>query len=500
MDKYFQENKPVAGLGRASLHSSVIALAAKGIGIVSQVVSMIVLARLLSPHDVGLTATIFALIAFGPMLVDLGTSEATSQKTHITEAEVTSLFWLNVAIGLVLTIVFAASSGFIAAVYGEPALSGIALAASLTFVTAGFSTQHSALLRRAMQFRSLAVIDICANLLSSVLSIVMALTGWGYWALVVKNVSMPVLTLAGVWISCPWIPGRPQLTAEAKTSVRFGLGVAGFTMTDSIAQSADRLAIGYFFGAGALGYYQNAFLFYTDLLNLLVSPLHNIAVSSLSKLKNNLEEFRRSWNVALSTLSFLSALAFAVLAVTGPDLIAILLGQKWAASGPLLCIFAVRGIAQAVERTLGWLHVPTGRSDRWMRWGFFSAIGQVLAVAAGLPFGLIGVTTTCAIAAYILFLPALIYAGRPAGIRTNDVLAAVGPQTVAGLITVALGLTIRELFLADIGVFARFFLSSVICTSVYLVVAIVIFRVTEPLRLGLSVLRDFNPIRSLRSS
>lgn len=271
-------------------------------------------------------------------------------------------------------------------------------------------------------------------------------------------------------------------------------------MTDSIAQSADRLAIGYFLGPGALGYYQNAYLFYTNLLSLLVSPLHNIAVSSLSKLKNNLDDFRRSWSVALSTLSFVSALAFALLAVTGSDLIVMLLGEKWAAAGPLLCIFSVRGIAQAVERTLGWLHVPTGRSDRWMRWGFFNAIFQVLAVAGGLPFGLIGVTVAYAIAAYILFLPALVYAGRPAGISTNDVVAAVGPQTVAGLITIAFGLVVREAFLGDVSPITRFFVSLFGCTFVYLTVVMVVFKVTRPVQLGLSVLRDFNPMRLLRSS
>ena len=97
--------------------------------------------------------------------------------------------------------------------------------------------------------------------------------------------------------------------------------------------------------------------------------LHNVAVSSLSKLRDNLAELKRSWAAALSTLSFISAAAFAGLAVTGQDFVVMLLGEKWVPVGPLLCIFAVRGIAQGTERTLGWLQVVAGRSDRWMRWG-----------------------------------------------------------------------------------------------------------------------------------
>jgi len=499
-DRYFQENKPVAGLGRASLHSGIIVFGGRLVSVASQVVSMIVVARLLNPHDFGLTATVFALIGFGPMLIDLGTSDATSQKTHISRAEVSYLFWLNAAIGVVLALLLIASGSFIASFYNEPAMNSIAAVSALTFIAVGLSTQHLALLRRAMQFRSLAILDICSNGIGNILSIVMALTGWGYWALVAKPVAMAVISAIAAWIACPWLPGWPKRTEETDSSVRFGLGIAGFTLTDTFAQSFDRLTLGYFYGVATLGFYQNAFLFYTNLLNLLIGPLHNIAVSSLSKLRGNLVEFRKSWATALSTVSFVSTLAFAVLAVTGPDVVTILLGQKWAPAGPVLCLFALRGIAQSIERTLGWLHVSTGNSDRWMRWGVLSAVCQVAAVAIGLPFGIMGVAATSAVAIYMLFVPALVYAGRPAGIGVKDVLAAVGPQTAAGLIAVAIGLGVRETLLVELSQWPRFLIASTLSLTIYLVVAIVIFRVTQPMYLALSTLRSFSQKRLLGNS
>lgn len=498
--RYFQENAPVPGLGRASVHSGVMMMAAKLIGVVYQLTSIIVLGRLLSPHDFGITATIFALIAFGPMLVDFGTSESTSQKAHITEVEVSSLFWFNTAIGLALTIIFAACGGLIAKIYNEPALREISVVSSLTFIASALPIQHTALLRRAMQFRRLALIDIVSNAVSATVGITMAYYGWGYWSLVIKLVLQYFLVVIGAWISCPWVPGRPQLTPETKSSVRFGFGVTGFTMTDWLAQSFDRIALGYFFGFGALGYYQNAFNFYSNLMNLVAGSLHNIAVSSLSKLRSNLNDFRTSWARALSTVSFFSSLAFALVAVSGQDLIVILLGQKWAESGLLLSIFAVRGIAQISERTIGWLHVPLGRSDRWMRWGFVSAICQILAVSAGLPWGPIGVAVACAITMYLLFVPALTYAGQPALIGARDVLAAAGPPTAAGLVAVAIGILARNYLLADVPALVRLFASSLICLSVYITLTVVIFKIIQPLQLALSVVRDFIPARLLRNS
>ena len=494
-ERYFEENKPYSGLGRASLRSGVTVVAARGVNIFVQLASTVLLARLLSPHDFGLVAMVVALVGFAPMLIDLGTSEASAQKTHITQSEISSLFWLNFALGAVLTILLAASSGLIARFFGEPSLTGIVLVLSITFILGAISNQHYALMRRVMEFHRIAMVDICANVVGSIVSVAMAFDGWGYWSLVAKPVVTSVMTVVGVWLCCPWIPGRPRPSRDVKELVGFGLGVTGFTMTDYVARSADRVALGYFYGAGPLGYFQNAFTIYSNLLSILTEPLHNIAVSGLSKLRNDPDELKRSWAVALSSLAFFSSAAFAVLAVTGQDFVVILLGSKWTPAGPLLCILAVRGITQSVERTMGWLHVPTGRSDRWMKWGVFSAICQLLALFAGLPFGPTGVAITYTIATFCLFVPALAYAGRPLGINVADVLRAVGPQIASGLIVVAFGFTLQQLFLTGLSPIPRFLISVPVCTCAFIVVAAGVFRVTGPLRLAFSLFRNFSSVR-----
>jgi PST family polysaccharide transporter len=492
VDRFFSENKAHAGLGRQSVHSGIVLVVARAVNMIVQVGSTILLARMLSAEDYGLVAMVFALLAFAPMLIDLGTTDAFVQKTRVTRADVSTLFFINLAIGASLAFVFVGVSPLIAAFYSEPALTSIALASSLIFIVTALSTQHYALMRRAMEFHRLAMIETVSNVASSIIAIVMAFTGWGYWALVAK----PILALGfgaiGVWASCPWFPERPRMTPAVKEMLRFGLGVTGFTMTDSVARSADRVALGYFYGAGPLGFYQNALLLYENILGLLTAPLHNVAVSSLSKLRNQVEALKRSWSAALSSVAFVSCLGFAGLAVVGDDFTVLLLGQKWEPAGPLLCIFAIRGIAHVAERSLGWLHVAAGRSDRWMRWGFFSALFQLAALLAGVPFGLIGVATAHAIATFCLFVPALVYAGQPFGIGARDVLRAVGPQIVAALITVAIGHTAQHLLLADYSGLARLAISVCICLAVYLAVAVGLFRVTGPIELGLSVMRDLS--------
>ena len=470
-------------------------VAGRGVNVLVQFASTILLARLLSPHEFGLVAMVTALVLFAPILVDLGTTDASTQKTQITHVEISALFWLNITLGGTLTVVFAAGSGLIGTFYGEPALTGIALMSSLTFTLTAVSIQHYALMRRAMEFQRIAIIDLSSNAISSGVSVVLAFIGWGYWALVAKPIVQLSLSAFGAWMSCPWRPSRPSISTEAKELVSFGLGVTGFTVMDTLSRSADRIALGYFNGAGSLGYFQNAFLLYDNLLNMVAGPMHNIGVSSLSKLRHNVPELRRSWSAALSSMTFFCAPTFALLAVTGQDLVVVLLGQKWAPAGPLLCVFAIRGIANSVERTMGWLHVVAGRSDRWMRWGVISAVCQFVALMAGLPFGAMGVAVAYTIAMFCLFVPALVYSGRPVGIGVSDVLSATVPQMASAVIAVAFGLTIQRLFLLECPELVRLFVSIPVCVTIYAAMVLGVFRVTGPLKLASSLLHDFSPLK-----
>jgi PST family polysaccharide transporter len=158
-------------------------------------------------------------------------------------------------------------------------------------------------------------------------------------------------------------------------------------------------------------------------------------------------------------------------------------------------VFAIRGIANCVERTMGWLHVVAGRSDRWMRWGVFSAICQLVALMAGLPFGAMGVAIAYTAAMFLLFVPALAYSGYPVGIGVRDVLSATGPQMGSAIIAVVVGFALQQLFLLELSELARFIVSIPICLATYLAIVLGVFRVTEPLKLASALLRDFGPLR-----
>jgi polysaccharide transporter, PST family len=491
MRNYFGENKPSEDFTGGSLRGGVVSLAARAINALVQVVSVIVLARLLSPEDYGLVSMVTAIIGIAPLLIDLGTRDAVIQQPHITQGEISTLFWMTFALGCLFAGLAAASGPLIAGFYGEPRLTIVAAVSSFSLFGMSLSYQHQALMRRAMMYRDLAMIDIIGNLVATGVAIAMAFRGWAYWSLVLRPVLISVVTTLCVWWKCRWLPGRPAFTSGVKQMLIFGLHWVGFSGIDFAGKFGDRIAIGYAGGAIGLGYYQKACLAYDNCLDLVTTPLHAVAAVGLSKLRNDVEGLWQSWSKALSTLAFCAMPAFGILAVTSRDVLVLALGEKWAPASVLLSILALRGIPHVIDRTVGWLHAAAGRADRFMRWGLISTIAQLVALFVGLPFGTMGVAWSYVVCTYILFVPAIAYSGAPFGIGVGKVLRVVGPQMIGALAATALGFVLRSTVFAETGVVLRTILLVASFSVVYLLIVLGLFRVRTPLQVCRSVLQSY---------
>jgi PST family polysaccharide transporter len=277
-----------------------------------------------------------------------------------------------------------------------------------------------------------------------------------------------------------------------------GLHSVGFSVTDFVAGSSDRIAIGHRSGATSLGHYQNAMLVYDSMIGLLMTPAHGVAVASLSKSAHDLTELRRLWRKALLTLEFYAMPAFGMLAVTSQDLIVLLLGNKWAPAGVLLGILSLRGIPHTVERTLGWLHVSAGRTDRWMRWGIFAMCAQLVALFSGLPFGPTGVAVAYVVCMFLLFVPAIAYAGKPLGIHASDVIGAIWRPLAASLSAAAIGMALKYTLLIEWGAFERLVTLALVYAVAYLLISVGALGVRMPVRVLLALIRDVLPVRVAR--
>ena len=169
-----------------------------------------------------------------------------------------NLFWVNVGVGGVVTLVVAASAPAIAWFYREPRLIGITLVLSITFLLTTSAVQHIALLTRQMRFGAIATIEVTRVLGGYLTGIGMALSGYGYWALVGASLMQVVIRLVLSWLISGRQPRLFSRNAQTRHLLSFGANITIGNLINTLARGLDNVLIGRFFGPVAVGLYSRA--------------------------------------------------------------------------------------------------------------------------------------------------------------------------------------------------------------------------------------------------
>jgi O-antigen/teichoic acid export membrane protein len=374
-----------------SVRGGLVTLTSQGAQFILQSVSTVVLARLLTPADFGLVAMVTAITGLGQGFADLGLSEATVQREKISHRQVSTLFWINVSIGLALMLVAAGLAPVLALVYREPRLKDIGFLMSLTFLIGGLRVQHDALLRRQMRFSSLAIRDVAAYALAVPIAIAMASKGSGYWALVALPLILNLTQMTLSWLMAGWVPGLPRRDAKVGSLISFGGNIAVSYMIYNLNRSADGALIGWYWGAGPLGLYSRAYNLLMLPLRQLGTPARSVAVPALSRIQDDPERFARYYLRAINLIVWISTPIFGFLFVAAEPVIVTMLGAKWREAAPVFRILAVSALGQLLLDSTIWLFVCRGQSGRFLKLLLIISPIIVGSFLIGLPFGIKGV-------------------------------------------------------------------------------------------------------------
>jgi polysaccharide transporter, PST family len=495
---------PVAkaqGLRRAAVRGASVTVLAQGVSFAVQVVATVVLARILTPADFGVVTmvTTFSLLlcSFGLN----GFTEAILQREEITHFLASNLFWINVSAAIFLAIAFAALGPLMALFYHDPAVKHVAEGMSLTIVAAGFSVIHQALLNRALRFTAVSVNSVVARGVYVVVSIALALAGFGYWALVVGSISQQLSTSIGAWIMCRWVPSMPRRTPGTAAVVKFAINVYSHFSLNYFAGNTDNLLVGWRYGAGALGFYKKAFDLFTIPMCQLLSPMGAVVVATLSRFNRDRAQYQRYFLSGISVLALLGMGIGADFTLVGKDMIRLVLGPGWAEAGRIFAFFGPGIGIMLLYNTHGWIHLSIGRPDRWFRWGVIEFLCTAGLFLIGLPWGPVGVASAWTVAFFVLLIPAFWYAGKPIDFGVAPVIAVVwkffAASVLAGCSTAWL-IHIAHPFGAvpgALGALARLVLVSLLFFSLYLGAVVALHRGLDPIRQAGRLVHDLLPQR-----
>ena len=505
----FAPDVPVSGgtLRRLAVKGAGMTIFSGGLGLAIQVIATVILARILTPRDFGLVAMV---TTFSLLLSNFGINgftEAVVQREQVDHILASNLFWMDLGGGLLLTFAFAALGSALAKFYGEPLVAPITAGIAVTIFLSSISVMHLALLKRAMLFTAVAKNDVVSRAVSVAVSIFFAWLGWGYWALVLGACAQPLSTCIGGWILCRWIPGRPRYAAGTGAMLKFAMYTYGRFSVNYFARNADNLLVGWRFGAPALGFYKKAYDLFSLSGSQLVASTSVVAVSALSRVKEDRAQYMRYLMGAMTAMAFLGMGISGALTLIGRDLIRVLLGPRWGTAGTIFTFFAPGIGVMFLYGAHGWIHLSIGRADRWFRWGMVEWTVTILLFLGCLHWGPEGIAVAWCLSFWILIVPAMWYAGRPIGLGVGPMLSAVWRYVVASLLAGAASKLIfsRDESLWRIagagGAALRVALLSLSFGILYLSAIVLLYRGWQPLQKLASLLRDLASVaRSERSS
>ncbi|WP_347271036.1 lipopolysaccharide biosynthesis protein [Rhizorhabdus histidinilytica] len=419
-------------LRHRAVHGTLAIGLAQVVKFATQLLSVVILARLLAPADFGLFAMVMPLAAFVMMVQDIGLSQAVVASPNLSRAQTSAMFWINAALSLALAVLFAVSAPLIAAFFGEPRLVAPALALAGSVLVSGLATQHFAHLTKTLRFGTIAIIDIASTLLGFAAAVGIAWFAPSIWALVASVLVGMAVGLVGAWATARWLPGRPARFAEVRELLRLGAGLSTFTLSNFFARNLDNVMIGRWAGAVQLGFYDRAYKLLLFPLQQINNPIGRVMVPVLSRLADEPHRYRHAYRRTIRLMLMVTLPGVAFMLVFAAPLIDTLMGPRWRPAAAIFTWLAVAALHQPMSATFGWLFISQRRGGEFGRWGLFNMVTSVLAFAIGLPWGAIGVAAAYALSDVLIRMPVLWWwVGRSGPVRHRDLLSIVWPFAIA---------------------------------------------------------------------
>jgi O-antigen/teichoic acid export membrane protein len=455
-------------LKQRTIRGGVARLGAQAATFILRLGSLMVLARLLGPKDFGLVGMVTAFTGILNLFRDFGLSAAAVQRTDLTHEQGSSLFWINILFGVLIGLIAVGGAPLLASFYREPRLIGVTAVLALGFVFNAAGVQHSALLQREMRFTTLAVVGVLSLLFGSVIAIGGALVGYGYWSLVAMTVSLPLTASIGFWLASGWVPGLPRRRTGIRSLMRFGGTLTLNGLVAYVAYNAEKVLIGRFWGADAIGLYGRAYQIVnipTDNLNTAVGE---VAFSALSRVQHDCARLRNYFLKGYSLVLGLTLPITMACALFADDLIMVLLGPKWKEATPIFRLLAPTIAIFAIINPLGWLLNSLGLVGRGLRIALTFAPTMIAGYVIGLRYGPKGVACAYSAVMVLWVIPFTAWCINGTGITIRDIFLTVSRPLASALVAGGLAYGIGPAYAHSLSLLPRLILESAILLVVYL--------------------------------
>lgn len=344
----------------------------------------IILARLLLPEEYGLVAMALVFITVFYVFVDSGFGSAIVQRKKITNSDLSTVFYLNMGISILVFALLYLSAPLIADFFNEIQLVKIVRVLSIIIILYALTIVQNSIIRRNVDFKLKARIEIVSQLASGTIAIYLAYSGYGVWALIWKTLLNQLFINIQLWLKNSWFPSFEFSKDSFRDMFSFSSRLLISGIIDSIYNQLHRLVVGKFFPVAELGYYTRAEQFKNLPSHAISNSLMSFLLPVLSKIQDEPERMRKAVQRILKIVMFFNINLMIIMGVLSEPIIQVLLGDKWLNTVPYLQLLVLVGVLYPMHAINVQILTALGRSDLFLRI-------EILKKLVGIPPVLLGI-------------------------------------------------------------------------------------------------------------
>lgn len=305
----------------------------------------IVTARLLTPTDFGYIAALAVFTMLSNILVESGFTAALVRRKENTQADYSTAFYFNVALSLIFYIALFISAPTIADYFNMPPLTELARVLFLAIIINSLFIIPNIILTRALRFKEIAIAELSGMIVSAVITVSMAVTGFGYWAIAAQQISQLVVKVGIIWALSKWRPTLDFRFSLLKEVFSFSFLLIISSLISSVTRYVYNFFIGPRYSADDLGYYGQAFKFHQIPYNVITSTITGVSYPVFSSLNNEKERQMLYIQKIMRMTAFITFPVMIGLYCIAPNFISVILTDKWMPMLPYFKILIIAGIA-----------------------------------------------------------------------------------------------------------------------------------------------------------
>lgn len=355
-----------------------------------QFVFSVILARILLPSEFGLIAMLTVFVAFGNAFINSGFSHALIQKKDATFEDECSVFYFNLFVSVIATILLYLGSPFIAEFYDQPQLIPMTRVLSLIFIFNATGLIQRTLLTKKLDFNTQLKVSVLTTLISGIVSLIFAFKGFGVWSLVILYLTNDFTNTVLMWAFTSWRPRLIFSIDALRSMLSFGSRLLIVSLLNSVFNSIYQLVIGKFYNPASLGFYSRADSLYKYPVDIVASVVSQVSFPIYSRIQDDKLRLKNAVSKSVSNIAFLIFPVMVGLMVVAEPLVEVLLTEKWLPSVPYLQMLCVIGMIKPLLVINGNIINAQGRSDLYLKIDLINKVMVLVSVAITYRFGITG--------------------------------------------------------------------------------------------------------------